>query len=84
MGANGTELPARSVPAPPVAFAALLVERIWKLFRPESQPPLTRFAVALLSRDHFIVTDKAGRLLGYQPLVTIDAGMEAIRSATSP
>jgi nucleoside-diphosphate-sugar epimerase len=82
MGANGTELPERSVPAPPVAFAALVIESLWKLFRPKSQPPLTRFAVALLSKEHYIETDKASRLLGYRPIVTIDAGMHAIRLAT--
>jgi nucleoside-diphosphate-sugar epimerase len=84
MGANGIELPGRSVPARPVALAALLIESLWKLFRPLIKPPITRFGVALLSRDHFIVTDKASRLLGYQPLVTIGAGMEAVRLATSP
>jgi hypothetical protein len=84
MDANGTKLPDRSVPARPVALAALLIEGLWKLFRPRTKPPITRFAVALLSRDHYIVTDKARRLLGYQPSVTVDAGMAAIRLAVSP
>ena len=81
LGANGTQLPARSVPAPPVALAALIIESLWRILRPNSQPPLTRFAVALLSREHYIETDKASRVLDYRPIVTIDAGMEAIRSA---
>jgi nucleoside-diphosphate-sugar epimerase len=81
MGANGTELPVRSVPAPSAALAALIIEGLWRVFRPKSQPPLTRFAVALLSKEHYIETDKATRFLGYQPVVTIDAGMDAIRLA---
>jgi hypothetical protein len=67
-----------------VALAALIIEGLWKVFRPKSQPPLTRFAVALLSKEHFIETDKATRFLGYQPVVTIDAGMDAIRLALGP
>lgn len=82
LGASSIELPNRSVPAFPVAMAARLVEGLWRLFRPNSKPPLTRFGVALLSLEHYIETDKARRLIGYEPLVTIDAGMEAIRSGT--
>jgi nucleoside-diphosphate-sugar epimerase len=80
LGANGIELPDRSVPASAAVIVALVVEGLWRIFRPRSKPPLTRFAVALLSREHYIETDKATRLIGYKPLVTIDAGMKAITS----
>lgn len=83
VGANGIELPDRSVPAPLAAMVARLVEGIWRIFRPKHKPPLTRFAVELLSLDHYIRTDKARRLLGYQPVVTIEAGLEAIRSGAA-
>jgi nucleoside-diphosphate-sugar epimerase len=81
MSANGVDLPDRSVPAPMAALAARVVEAIWRRMRPNQQPPLTRLAVELLSLDHYITTDKARRLLGYQPTVTIASGLEAIRSA---
>lgn len=80
VGANGIELPDRSVPAPVAAVAARLVEGIWRVLRPKNRPPLTRFAVELLSLDHYIRSDKARRLLGYQPVVTIEAGLAAIRA----
>jgi nucleoside-diphosphate-sugar epimerase len=81
MSANGVDLPDRSVPAPMAALAARVVEAIWRRMRPNQQPPLTRLAVELLSLDHYITTDKARRLLGYQPTVTVASGLEAIRSA---
>lgn len=81
MGANGVDLPSRSVPASVAAVAARVIEGIWRKFRPDQKPPLTRLAVELLSLDHYISTDKARRILGYNPTVTIAAGLEAIRSA---
>lgn len=81
MGANGVDLPARSVPARVAAMAARVIEGIWRKLRPDQKPPLTRLAVELLSLDHYITTDKARRLLGYKPTVTIASGFEAIRSA---
>lgn len=81
MAANGVELPSRSVPASLAALAARVIERIWRKLRPDRKPPLTRLAVELLSLDHYISTDKARRILGYNPTVTIAAGLEAIRSA---
>ena len=81
MGANGVDLPGRSVPASVAAVAARVIEGIWRRFRPDQKPPLTRLAVELLSLDHYISTDKARRILGYNPTVTIAAGLEAIKSA---
>jgi nucleoside-diphosphate-sugar epimerase len=81
MHANGVDLPDRSVPAPMAAAAARMIEGIWRRMRPNRQPPLTRLAVELLSLDHYISTDKARRILGYQPSVTIASGLQAIKSA---
>ena len=79
--ANGVDLPNRSVPASVAAVTARVIEGFWRRFRPDQKPPLTRLAVELLSLDHYIRTDKARRLLGYKPTVTIASGLEAIRSA---
>lgn len=78
--ANGVELPDRSLPAPLVRAGARLVEGLWRLFSPSSKPPATRMGVAVLSRDYFVSTQKAATLLGYHPLVTIDAGLAALSS----
>ncbi len=82
LGANGVDLPDRSFPAPVAAAAARVIEGIWRKLRPGQKPPLTRLAVEMLSLDHYITTDKARRILGYQPIVTIESGFEAIRSAS--
>ena len=81
LSANGVDLPSRSVPASLAAVAARVIEGIWRRFRPDQKPPLTRMAVELLSLDHYIKSDKARRVLGYQPIVTLASGLEAIRSA---
>jgi nucleoside-diphosphate-sugar epimerase len=80
LGANGVDLPGRSVPTKVAAMAAWTIEWIWRRFWPGQKPPLTRLAVELLSLDHYISTDKARRILGYQPEVTIASGLEAIRT----
>jgi nucleoside-diphosphate-sugar epimerase len=82
--ANGVELPSRSIPAPIVRAGAWLVEGMWTVFRPSSKPPVTRMGAALLSRDYYVTTNKATSLLGYEPLVNIDAGLESLRSHRSP
>lgn len=78
--ANGVALPNTSLPTSVVRAGALLVEGLWRVFRPYSKPPVTRMGVALLSHDYYVSTQKANRLLGYHPPVTIDAGLTALSS----
>jgi nucleoside-diphosphate-sugar epimerase len=77
--AQGVDLPGRSIPGPLVRGLAWLVETLWRAVKPESKPPLTRLGAALLSRDFYINSDKAARLLGYRPLVTIETALESLR-----
>lgn len=77
---SGVDLPNRSIPAPVVRAGAWLIESLWSVLLPSSKPPVTRMGAALLSRDYYVTTQKASRLLGYQPLVTLDAGLQALGS----
>jgi len=45
----------------------------------KSAPPITRFAANITSRTGTINISKAKRELGYQPIVTVQQGMEAMR-----
>jgi nucleoside-diphosphate-sugar epimerase len=81
--ADGIALGGRSLPVVPVRAAAAIVEAIWKVVRPRSRPPLTRYAVASLSTDYWVESDKARRLLGYVPAVTLDAGLAALERERS-
>ncbi len=75
---KGVEIPDRSLPAAVLGAAAFVLEKIWRLFGMKSAPPVTRFAIAIMSRDCTINIDKAKRELGYRPVVTVDDGLAAL------
>ena len=52
---------------------AILLESIYRLFRIQSRPLLTRYVVGHLSGDFHFRIDKAKKELGYRPRVDIDA-----------
>ncbi len=68
--------PDRSMPGWLLGGVASLAEGVWKLLPTRSPPPLTKLAVALMSRDCTLRIDKARNRLGYDPQVTIDEGIE--------
>lgn len=71
----GVTLPGRSIPGWVARSAASVLEGVWKVLPLRGKPPVTRLAAALLSREITIDTDKARRDLGYEPVVTIEAGL---------
>lgn len=75
---RGVELGARSLPRGLARVAAALTEGIWKILRRESAPPLTRYAIAMLSAEVTVQTDKARAALGYAPPVSREAGLAAL------
>ncbi len=70
--------PDKSIPGWLARTLAAMIESIWKLFRLKSEPPLTRFAAAIMSRDCTIRIDKARRELGYEPVMTVERGMREL------
>ncbi len=72
----GVSLPDRSIPGWMARAAAPVLEVVWKTLPLRGKPPVTRLAAALLSREITIDTDKAQRDLGYEPVVTIEEGLE--------
>ncbi len=64
-----------------LAYAvAWLWEGLYRLLRVKSPPLLTRYRVLVAGRDCHFVSDKARRLIGYQPRVGMD---EAIRRSVA-
>lgn len=51
-----------------------ICEIIWRLFRLQGEPPMTRFIAAELAKDHWFDLSAAKRDLGYTPTVTMAAG----------
>lgn len=58
---------------------AFVAEAIWKTFNLKNDPPVTRFAAALMSVECTIDSDKAQQQLGYKPAVSMEQGFEALR-----
>src|SRR5262249_24374257 len=77
---QGLTPPNRSLPGWQARSLAFLVESSWRLFGLKTEPPLTRFAAAMLSRECTIRRDKVRQELHYAPLVTREKGLEELRA----
>ena len=77
----------KSIPGWIVRGLAVLVEAIWTLFPIKADPPITRFAAALMSKECSIRSEKACDCLGYTPVVSMQDGYDELsklyKSATS-
>ena len=71
-------LPEKSLPVGMARLLSFIMEGIWKLFRFRSEPPLTRFAVALTSRDCTIRIDRAKHELEYAPTLSRAEGLQTM------
>lgn len=74
----GYPAPTRHIPAWFVMSIAYLLQFIAMIISPVVQwkPFLTPFKIALASTDHYYNCDKAKRLLGYQPVITLKQGID--------
>lgn len=79
---RGVDLGTRSLPRGLARVAATLTEGIWALLRLKSAPPLTRYAIAMLSAEVTVQTDKARAELGYAPPISREAGLAALATDT--
>lgn len=74
-------LPARSIPGAIARPLAWLVEGTWRLLRLKSPPPMTRFAISMMSRSVTVRIDKAREELGYAPVITVEEGLAQLSGA---
>lgn len=77
----GTELGSRTVGAGLARVLARVLEGAWRLFGVRRQPPLTRFAAEMMSASVTVDTGRARQELGYMPVITVDDGLAAMRTA---
>lgn len=72
--------PVAKTVSPRAALAgAALLETVHRLLRLPGEPRLTRFMVLQLSTSHWFDISAARRDLGYEPKVTIEAGMARLK-----
>ena len=77
---QGVELPGRSVPGWLARGLAALVEGIWRALGIARTPPMTRFAISMMSSEVTVDTARARAELGYSPVMSVEAGLEALRA----
>jgi nucleoside-diphosphate-sugar epimerase len=75
--------PDREMPRWIARSAAVVGEGVWRLFRLDGHPPVTRTATDLLGVEVTIDDGKARRELGYVPVTTRDEGREEMRDEES-
>jgi len=71
----------KSIPVPVAYLAAWFLEAGYKLLHVANEPPITRLAVLEMGRDHYFDISAARRDLGYDPAISIEEGLERMRSA---
>ena len=70
--------PEKSIPGWLARALGAMTETTWRALGKTSDPPLTRFAAAMMSRDCTIRTDKAQRELGYAPVISRSEGLKQL------
>jgi nucleoside-diphosphate-sugar epimerase len=55
-----------------------LLEMIYAVFRPQEEPPLTRFLVRELTTAHWFDIRAARRELGYEPKISLEEGLRRL------
>lgn len=68
----------RSIPPAVARLAGAVLETVWRLARREGEPPMTRWVAQELSSSHWFDIGAARRLLGYEPRVGLDEGLERL------
>ena len=70
----------RTVPLWAAHAAGWVFEMLYTVFRRESDPPVTRFAVKQLATDHWFDISAARRDLGYHPRISIEEGLARLKA----
>jgi nucleoside-diphosphate-sugar epimerase len=81
--ANGVNAPDRRMPAAVARFAAAASEGIWRTFRLNGTPPVTRLGYWLSAQECTIDISRARAELGYQPVISRDEGLAQLAAATA-
>lgn len=75
---EGVDLPGRSLPGWLGRGLAAGVEGAWNLLGREGKPPMTRFAITMMSASVTVRDERARAELGYRPVVAFDEGVRAL------
>jgi hypothetical protein len=79
--AAGVQLGDKSIPAWLAASIGATSEWLWRSFSLKGEPPLTRHAAMVMTRECTLVGDKARVELGYVPPFSVEQGLQALRES---
>jgi nucleoside-diphosphate-sugar epimerase len=79
---QGVDLGTRSAPSALMRPLARGVEGAWRLLGLRRPPPLTRFAIDMMSASVTVRTDRARVELGYAPVISVDEGLTRLGTST--
>lgn len=71
----------KKISLPAAMTAGWLLEKVWKMFRWESDPPMTRFLALQLAVDHYFDISRAQNDFGYIPEISTEEGMRRLRAS---
>ena len=74
----GVPLVTRRVPLPAAYAVGMVLEAVHAVFSPNREPRMTRFVARQLADSHWFSHRKAQQLLGYQPLVSTEEGLDRL------
>ncbi|MEA2474139.1 MAG: hypothetical protein QOE06_2054 [Thermoleophilaceae bacterium] len=80
LATQGVEIPDRNAPRALVGALAAAGEGAWRLLPLPGSPPVTRMAFWVSSLDTTIDISKARSELGYEPVITREAGLAQMRT----
>jgi nucleoside-diphosphate-sugar epimerase len=83
LATRGVSPPDKSIPGALARSIGVVAEAAWRVAGATSDPPLTRFAASMMSRDCTIRIDKARRELGYAPILSRADGLDALAEGRS-
>jgi len=70
----------RSIPSGLAYGMGWLLEVIYAIFRPQAEPPMTRFVARELTTAHWFDISAARRDLSYEPKVSLEEGLDHVRT----
>lgn len=79
LAVNRITIPDKSIPGVIARPLVSLIEKIWRVFKLKSNPPLTRFDLSFLAMARQYNIHAAKEVLGYKPVVTYKAGLEQMK-----
>lgn len=81
LAAGGVAPVTRSVPVWVAVAVGRVLETLYAAFRPDAEPPMTRFVARELATSHWFDLSAARRDLGYEPRVSIEEGLRRLAAS---